>query len=1565
MADTPEGFIEDSTPAGFVEDPPDFVADAPEGVSAPSAPAGPSTLVADLVQSTQPRTVGSLDEVSLDPTVRPSRQQTIDSLKSGGIDGEAAGELGAGLGELHRELVAPVDRFQKKHIDPIVSAWKTRNMKAYQGQPMSTYDRMATAFVPSKGTVRRAGEVITSVSGEDLGADKAQYAFENLARPFIGETTVNEDGSQDPLVRGVLNSEEKRLGTKGVAFQQAFLQGVGKLPIYLIPGVGEENMALQGMTSGAAMGAAEAVLDGNSAAQSGLTGGLFGGTMGAALQGAVSAWKAGKAALKKGQPLSVAPKPAVEHVPVGVVPADEVSKLADVAFEPPTPKTEVGPIPEEVTNTAPLPVESTAPGIAPRSVTVNQRAPSAPAELPDAWKPQATPNPKGGNPVKNKPAPTYVAVNVSPEGVVEAKAVTIGGDEPVVESTKISKRKAGQPPVILTSESKANLTQLMKDPEFTARVLANPEGPEARALTEAFPQGTDQTTLLTPESSGDELAFGSIRLPREARKVQIKDESGKVLTLEVDNETYYGQTRLLDIDDPKLQTQMLQDKGLVKVRDPESGKWVYGYRGNGEILPPDPIDNIPDAAPRIIKTAGTDVRDTSYHEIRDLLERRTDFLDSPEVATLVETIDGPPPPPADPLPGSRAELELAAGGAATQTPNVVTGGPRQFMGAPGKPPMPPTINEVPRPSEPSPGQMPQHANLKAEWTVRAGLKNATASKNAELADVAVQAYATKAFKDVDALVAKNFRDSWPQLASLPQPRQDAIQRSLNGFLDNKLSMQELLAQTPELIPSVARELEAKQSQIQAAWEDLAQNYFPALADPVKNQNAVLAGLREPNPDDLMSFVVQKQVRAGMTDAQWAKTLAADESRMDKLVKDAIAWYKAEGKFKKAGDEELADRARAAVEAAAGIRGVVPMPEVKGSFKLPSPELPAQSKLAPWQLEAAGLANNAFERIGATEQKLQQLRVVGEMFNDIKAKGWAVPVGPADTPPPGWLQVPYSPEYGNVAGNYIHPDAWDAVITAPAAQSAANSFLGKLQSLYKYRSTVLNPASWSANELGGMQGAMMSNLIDPILEPQKVVRGWVTMLDDMQAFRLQPGLGQKGVEAQRFETALKKGIVGSDFNTSDMQRSAGEYGRFLRKQAGIEKGWLELSLEFASQAKEKLGNTYGLRDQMWKYAAWSAGLEKGGIDLATGQLKDPQLALNFLANRPEAALFVGTPEASAVLKEMVETEAARRVSLSFPMHDRVGKNIARVANTALVGVANPYLKTTAEMWRNYAQLGNRFLNEPGMKSTLAKFTMYASLVGGGAYASRQLNGMESDELDAKWASAPDYVREFRPGPFSFGFRDDRGRAQFVDMSKAFEPLRYMSGVESLKDAPLTVTRNIFNSLTGDRAQVLSDHYLNSVGLGSKQLAAGQTPTYSQGLAAAASLAIKELGPRVIPAFLDVAADTGLLYNDPSRAGPDVGRQPAWTAVPNMLLGRGTVGYYGSKEDAQTRLQAGEYKINDATRAMGTIGAKTEGQKVPGTYAPFDKKAAFERQKAEIKRQVDEQRRLNDLFKKGIK
>ena len=982
-----------------------------------------------------------------------------------------------------------------------------------------------------------------------------------------------------------------------------------------------------------------------------------------------------------------------------------------------------------------------------------------------------------------------------------------------------------------------------------------------------------------------------------------------------------GTARLYDVKSPKFQRMILQRRGLAEVTL-QDGTKVLGYPNVGQrseriLVPPDPSEMIPRSSKEVIDLTNAKYRELTVSEIDDvLLERERALMDAADEA-------------------ARKEADLAA-----QQADIKAGGNGNGDKLPPPPPMDP-----PPPPPPNPHNVTPQDEVKARWwekiagTVNRKLLNPTVRGAQDIADLAMQSHSVDTFERLRDDTFKALNKAMPEVSKLPPQNQRLLLTSIDRFVTGDLSLDQLKRLHPEVSRKAYQVLE--EQKLQTAIDEQRLRELQILQPEESVRDLLKLGPEE----DLPAYATRMYWRFLMKPGEWKKMAMKDEAGMKVLVNAIKQDVYSQGQFKSAS---FSDAARTALA------------ERHLDFLLGDPEKMAIAARDPghvwnqsigdaggstkqrqdlkwWEKAALGEIDNPFIRLAEARSRQKQLVLQGEMWKQV-ALDQSMSMAPEladEARAKGWEQIDLNPKlYGLAAGRWVHPEVWEALVQAPLAQKNASTFIAKMTNAVKYGQTVGNPGSWVTNFMANAQGAMLSNMVNPFASPLKIGSGMHTFAKDLSEHMKAPGIGGD-VRRDRFMRAMELGIVGSDYSTAEFRRSGAEWLKLLEKESNLGQGRinpLEMFVGMARMSKDKLASYYGSIDSMWKYATWVSGLGKGGVDRVTGEV-NAKKAIKFIGSRYRPGM------SNQRLKEQVELEAAKRIHYSFPMLDRVGEGVAQASRG--IGFVNPYFKVKSELMRNYAQLPSRVLSEPGMKANMMG---YAAVVGASIFAfksMREAMGVNQQEVDSAFASAPSAVQRFKPGALALWSRSDQGKLRFIDMTQMFEPLTWMQGDPNSSMATRFLLNTAVSPVDGSVFEPELAELLASGGLLPEPVRDQKVLEAQKSGARLLAKGVMQLGPGVIRNTYNTAVRGGIGFNpSQSRMGQQEPVSPAITAT-NMLLGPNRIFEAGSKSDKDRTLIGARMALDAARKEYRRIAIMAEGQSTgPGTL-PLNRAEALKK------------------------
>lgn len=1429
---------------------------------------------------------------------------------------------------------SPVQMAADKFVAPVLSLYQ-QQMKAlyFSG---SADDVMASFLAPATGgaSAKAVADRQAGFGGwlRENSPDDA-LMLENLARVQLGPTegnTPTAKGVPNPWVQKGFENIEKEFGSRGAAVVTGLAHIAPNVVIALIPGVGAPGTLTEAATAGAFSG----VLDPESGsvaeqASMGLGGSLVLSKVVAPV--ASKGWKLLAKAITEGGSREAR---AAGFFPVAIVPPGSEDELADTVIRMAEADTPVIPSKE-----------------APRVVEAGTRAEGRRA----AGRPA-----QPAKPVR-KEAPLLSVVDA--HGDIH---MLVQGDAGL-KGKKLA--KGAKPPkgvaIIPNAEARDLLEHEPGSDEAIQIVtkMAQDAGEAGRDLNELFNSDVVENLMLRPKPTF-ELGRNLLDdMPDWDKFHDMGDlKEGGVIVLEGGGGD--GAARLYNVNDPKLQDLVLQRRNIVKFKQPD-GTWQHGFfdETTGILFAPETDELIPNAVQKNVQLSDADIERAlplSRGERRDLLIRRQQLMEDRAAVMARQGADMR-------FAAAEAKLSSVGGGMPPPPPNIPNG---------GVPPPPPGPHNV-DPTEGIAIKVADSLFANGVKAVRRGLLNPTVRGPIDLAQQSIQAHSIDTFKRLAPDIYKQLNKAVPELNKMPIHQQRLVHEDISRYLVGDIDLNQLRAAHPEVNAAAYKLMESHKLQIAANEAELQR-----LGMVSKDKPKAGADLGLEKEED---YAVRLYWRFLMKDGEWARLAKKDEQgykalveaiRQDVYSKKGLDHVEQVAQAERhldllLGDEKALENARLDPEGSWS-RSVS---EAGGSLK-------NRQVMAWWKKAALGEVDNAFVRIAESQARQKQLILQGQMWEQVAVnQKWstasdniAVANAMGHT-----KQVPLSPRYGQAAGRMVSPEVWEALVQAPQAQRNASTWVSKTLNGLKYGQTVGNPGSWVTNFLANAQGAMLSNLVNPFSSPYRIGKGFVLFAADHAAHKANAGL-KGNVAAERFNRGMELGVVGSDYSTAEFNESLTVWKKALEqetKRNGGQVNWMQMSSRMMRDAayasKEGLARHYGAIDSMWKYAAYTAGLEKFGVNLATGKL-NVEKAIKELGPSLWQEIVQGMDKAwassryrpgmsEADLMKAVEAEVAQRIHYAFPMLDRVGAAPAAAGRWGGT-VINPYLKIKMELIRNYAQLVPRIATEKGMAANLLGY----SAVAGGAYFAvkklREARGINQEEVDQSFAAAPQGVQQFKPGAMALWMKADNGRIRFVDLTSLFEPFSWMQGNPDAQMSTRMLTNMAMSPIDGSLIEAPLADMLAMGGVAMPGFKPRAPPEWQQSGAHLLGTAIMKYGPGILRNTYATAERGGDLGLAPKGIrGPREATAPQSRTVTNLnyLLGpnrffeAGGSGEVGEAERNRA-IQLKSFEISQLVQQMNALGAMNEGQSTgPGTM-PLNKAEAMRKQREAIDAKVRELEQL---------
>lgn len=1323
--------------------------------------------------------------------------------------------------------------------------------------------------------------------GGYLRANKPAMALnaESVGKLALGQTDMNTPGSEVPEVRDALAQAEQNLGpTLGPLYSaaaQSFGTEFSNLPFFLIPGIGS-NPIVQGATGGGLSALADPE-------QSVMSGTLGGGAMGGVIGGGIKVVQkvGGAVAQKLGARQA---KKLSEFLPIAVLPAEDEGKLADAIFN----------TPEQAT----------------------------PVDLPTEL---ATPAPKAGGTAaaspraKQRSSPLAVAIDVLPDGSPTAKGLHLTPDG--LHSSKPPANYKGK--IVATQRA-------------VSAAIDNPTGPVAKAINGDWQPGM----VLAPEQQWQKGKVSPEEFPAyvaDGYKLMDDVREGSVLVLEGNGGQ--GTARLYDVNDPKLQREILKRRMLTEVTLPD-GKKVKGYLnvGNSDeiLLPPEASENIPGATVEGVDLAGMDegkIRVLSNREIDDVLLSRQAVMEQAE----------------DDIIRGQADQQAAQ-------EDIALGGNGNGDKLPPPPPMDP-----PPPPPPQPHNVDPVEEMRLSWWQRAGnqlnrwTKAPTVYGPRDVSDKAMMAFSVNTFENLRDSTFKALVKSTPQLTNAPVVRQREVQSSIARYITGDLSYSQMIKNNPELAQKGYELAQAYKNQIARNEQTLRElNVLGSGEDMTQF-------MKLPDDEAIPGYATRMYYRFLLEKGEWSRLLFKDKAKTARLINDIKRDVFGHENYKHWTPEAKDIEARKYLELLSGdeVRleeAATPGTNTSSYLAEGQKSLKQRNELRGWEKEALGQVDNAYLRVAETITRQEQLILQGEMWKSVMENRSISTF--ADQPEVAARlghsrQLPMDPhKFGRAAGFRVSPDTYYALVTAPRAQKNASMTINRFSSMLKYGQTVGNPGSWVTNFFANAQGAALSNLVDPFTAPATVGMGMVKFGQDLAEHSKAPGLRETGGQ-KRWMRAMELGIIGSEYSTAEFRKSASQFAKALDKemQSNPDKvvDVLRWFPEQLKKGKDVLSSLYSSIDSLWKYSTYVTGMQKGGIGL-DGKV-DVKKAIDFIGSRYRPQM------STDAIREAVELEVARRIHFSFPMMDRVGETVRKAGASNLIGpVLNPYIKVKSELVRNYAQLPKRVLTEKGMPANLMKYGLVAGGAVYGLKALREHAGVQQQEVDNAFATAPRAHQRFKPGATALWYREPSGELASLDMTQLFEPLTWLQG-DPHSSAPTKFMQSMaLNGIDGSLAEDPIVDLLATSGMIPPSYHKRPVPEWQRGGSRMLAEGLGTVGPGVIRNTYNTITKTqGMGFEPPRVRGPTVPQLSPQTGMTNLLAGPSRVTPVGSAEQATREIQALAREIDQAKRELADVGLMREGQSSGILTAPLEKKAAMQKARAVLDQKVARMKQMQNQLR----
>jgi len=173
------------------------------------------------------------------------------------------------------------------------------------------------------------------------------------------------------------------------------------------------------------------------------------------------------------------------------------------------------------------------------------------------------------------------------------------------------------------------------------------------------------------------------------------------------------------------------------------------------------------------------------------------------------------------------------------------------------------------------------------------------------------------------------------------------------------------------------------------------------------------------------------------------------------------------------------------------------------------------------------------------------------------------------------QVPNSPKFGDLAGQWLPEELHRDLNNYTYAPSLALEYYRKSLAMWKYGKTILSPSTWGRNFLGNFQFADYAGVspMDP--------RTWQHYATGYNMLA-----GKHGPDAM--QQMVRLGVIGNDFTAGEIKNVLNEIGVPI----GSTTHPLDWAWKFASKTSGKLADGYQYIDAIFKAASYAKQIDMG-------------------------------------------------------------------------------------------------------------------------------------------------------------------------------------------------------------------------------------------------------------------------------------------------------------------------------------------------------------------------------------
>ncbi len=220
------------------------------------------------------------------------------------------------------------------------------------------------------------------------------------------------------------------------------------------------------------------------------------------------------------------------------------------------------------------------------------------------------------------------------------------------------------------------------------------------------------------------------------------------------------------------------------------------------------------------------------------------------------------------------------------------------------------------------------------------------------------------------------------------------------------------------------------------------------------------------------------------------------------------------------------------------------------------------------------------------------------------------------------------------------------------------------------------------------------------------------------------------------------------------------------------------------------------------------------------------------------------------------------------------------------------------------------------------------------------GINQEEIDRAFASAPPGVRQFKPGAMALPFRTADGKLTLIDLTRVFEPMTFLTGNPETSAANRILQNLASMPVNGGIIEPGLREILDRTGLIDPMYRPPTLPEWRKGTGGA----LLDTAGRVLPAVLRNTYNTlerGGAFAPKGTRGPDVEPQSAAVTGANLLLGPNRLQEIGGPAQEAKALRNKQYEVQRARQELRGIKHLNEGQSMGVFTGGLNKQEAVDK------------------------